>query len=500
MHHALEIQEIIFYIFGHCDQPSGSASDLAALARTCRTFKDPALDILWEELPDLSSLAGCLPEVSFSGEVCSFHRSLTQIEWDILRSYARRVRRLDALDGLSRKSLRRYWKPLTTEPLFPNLRHLWFDYTHRATLLFLIPLPSLISLYIEVNKVPRLFEDSIQSFARTFPNLNELIIQEGPGVEINMNHIDPTFICKWKNLHIVLCPRISLDLITLVQLSRMPELTWLDFTLHRTLPDEVSTSSLIFSKLRQLTLNSECLDPISHLLSRIQLPVVAHLVASIRFCPSRQDLSSFLACVQTSGIGHSAQEVALDQDYISDRSYVPEDRPTFGFRDLQPYMTFTNIRHINFNVACQVDLTDGELLTLASAWPRLDVLDINRGWGWNTQGGITPNGLLQLLQTCPSLHWIALVIDTRGYTTIPPSLPSLGLSTLHSFCLHALDSYIEAESVPAIAAFLAGLMPSSHFHLSAWERQGMAWLPNRDVCKALWDDLHRRVKAVRQCC
>ncbi|KAF8452840.1 hypothetical protein L210DRAFT_3755795 [Boletus edulis BED1] len=463
MHHALEIQEIVFYIFGHCDQPSaGSAADLAALARTCRTFKDPALDVLWEKLPDLSPLARCLPEascLSFSGE----------IEWDILRSYARRVRRLDALDGISRKSLKRLWKPLTTEPLFPNLRRLYFDYTHRATLLLLTPFPSLISLRVKVNKAPPLFEDSIKSFARTSPNLNILIIH-GPG--INMNHIDPTFICKWQNLHIVICPQISLDLITLVHLSCMPALTSLSFMLYRTMPDEVSTSSLIFSKLRHLSLNSELLDPISHLLSRIQLPVVAHFVASIRSCPSRQDLSSFLAGVQT-----------------SDPSYVPEARPTFGFRDLRPYMTFTNLRHINFNVACKVDLTDSELLTLASAWPRLEVLDINRGWGWNTQGGITPNGLLQLLQTCPSLRWIALVIDTRGYTTIPPSLPSLGLSMPRTLCIHALDSYIEAESVPAISAFLAGLiMPSSHFSLCAWERQGMAWLPNRVVCKVLWKD------------
>ena len=56
MHHALEIQEILSNIFGCC-----YPSDLPSLARTCRAFKEPALDVLWEELVNLSPLAQCLP-------------------------------------------------------------------------------------------------------------------------------------------------------------------------------------------------------------------------------------------------------------------------------------------------------------------------------------------------------------------------------------------------------------------------------------------------------
>ena len=67
MHHALEIQEILSNIFVYCS-PSvlgkKPTTDLAALARTCRAFKEPALDVLWRELVDLSQLARCLPEVS----------------------------------------------------------------------------------------------------------------------------------------------------------------------------------------------------------------------------------------------------------------------------------------------------------------------------------------------------------------------------------------------------------------------------------------------------
>ena len=72
MHHAPRIQEILLNIFGHCYsyhmssgcwKDSGS-SDLASLARTCCTFNEPVLDVLWEELDDLSPLVQCLPEAS----------------------------------------------------------------------------------------------------------------------------------------------------------------------------------------------------------------------------------------------------------------------------------------------------------------------------------------------------------------------------------------------------------------------------------------------------
>lgn len=77
MHHALEIQEILLNILGHCYSPGKrrETADLPALARTCRAFKEPALDVLWEELDNLAPLARCIPEVSHErspDEVCMY--------------------------------------------------------------------------------------------------------------------------------------------------------------------------------------------------------------------------------------------------------------------------------------------------------------------------------------------------------------------------------------------------------------------------------------------
>lgn len=68
MHPALEIPEILLNIFYHSyDQPGrDDVSDraMASLARTCRTFQEPALEVLWHTLPGPSRLAQCLPEAS----------------------------------------------------------------------------------------------------------------------------------------------------------------------------------------------------------------------------------------------------------------------------------------------------------------------------------------------------------------------------------------------------------------------------------------------------
>ena len=83
MHHALHIEEILLNIFNYCHTfeyrswPRGifpmqrcyANVHLATLARTCRAFKEPALDMIWAELDDLTPLVRCLPRGSSEDEL-----------------------------------------------------------------------------------------------------------------------------------------------------------------------------------------------------------------------------------------------------------------------------------------------------------------------------------------------------------------------------------------------------------------------------------------------
>ncbi|KAF8132438.1 hypothetical protein EV363DRAFT_1476554, partial [Boletus edulis] len=201
-----------------------------------------------------------------------------------------------------------------------------------------------------------------------------------------MDRFDTAFMCQWRNFRIVVCPRISLDVITLVHLSRMSALTQLEFKLGSTLPDHISPydSPLVFSHLAHFTLHSEFLDRIAHLLSQTQFPAVEHFCATIECRPSRQDISSFLAKVQTSGLCHIVQQLSLCQEYIPGRTYAHTERPVLGFEYLQPFMVFIHLRCINLDIEWNVNLTESELLTFVSGWPHLQTLCINEEWGWNT--------------------------------------------------------------------------------------------------------------------
>jgi hypothetical protein len=64
MHRALFILEILVEIFKFSDFDLSwyerSRKTLAALARTCKTFYDPAMNLLWADMDGLRALFGCV--------------------------------------------------------------------------------------------------------------------------------------------------------------------------------------------------------------------------------------------------------------------------------------------------------------------------------------------------------------------------------------------------------------------------------------------------------
>jgi hypothetical protein len=299
----------------------------------------------------------------------------------------------------------------------------------------------------------------------------------------------------------MICPQVTLGVDALARLSCMPALTQLVFTLGATFP--ASDSPLSFSNLHELTLHSKSLDPVSRLLSQTRLLVITNFTACINNCPSRQELSNFLTGVPISNADHTIEILQLTQSFPpSSNVILRSESPPLGLEDLRPCMVLSNLRRMELDIGWNVDLTDSQVLTLASAWPKLEHFLINEGWGWNSRGGITPGGLVQLLQTCRSLGGIALALDTRGYTESGPShaLASIGLTLPHRFSIDVVDSIIEAESVPAVGTFFSGIATCSKsiFFFGAWGCEQMVEPPNTQEYIERWDDVHGRVNDALQ--
>lgn len=243
------------------------------------------------------------------------------------------------------------------------------------------------------------------------------------------------YISHLQGLQSVDCPGITLDVDAFTHLSCVPALTQLSFTLSPALLEQITLSDLplCFPNLRLLTSNSQFLDPVSRFLSRTQLPVIRDLNVFIEGYVSKQGHFTFFTNLQASNVGHIILRLRLCQVARSLLMYHSGNPPpVLCFEDLTPCMAFSNLRHMEIDLEWKVKLTSSELLVLASAWLHLEHFFINEEWGWKTPNGITPDGLLHLLQACPSLIVIAINIDTRGYhefRSFPESLKSIELST-----------------------------------------------------------------------
>ena len=54
----LQISEILTHVLGH---DAADLSTLAAMAISCKSFHEPAMDALWHSIPDITVIVKCLP-------------------------------------------------------------------------------------------------------------------------------------------------------------------------------------------------------------------------------------------------------------------------------------------------------------------------------------------------------------------------------------------------------------------------------------------------------
>ncbi|KAG1742802.1 hypothetical protein EDB19DRAFT_596426 [Suillus lakei] len=68
MHRALLVSEVLSEIFAYVNESlspwsAGKKPSLEALARTCKAFHEPAMDLLWADLDGIRPLLGCAPRL-----------------------------------------------------------------------------------------------------------------------------------------------------------------------------------------------------------------------------------------------------------------------------------------------------------------------------------------------------------------------------------------------------------------------------------------------------
>lgn len=416
-------------------------------------------------------------------------KPLGQAEWDVFRSYARRIRHVLSFHSqLDCESLVTFLDPLGADPLLPNLRTLCSPYADPSISLLRLPFPSLVHLNLSFYD-HRVVQDAIESFSKHSPKITQLRITFVTG-DSRPQKFNPDHVCCWRNLHSVICPNVALDVDALVHLSRLPMLATLKFMLSVVFPAS-DPHSVPFPSLQVLQLTSgESLDLISRLLSQTRSSVLTFVTGTILHRPSRQELLSSLAAFRASGSFPTVEIIGLEQLEWDPSLPKTAHDPGAAVLDsdiLQPCMAFRSLRCLTLDIQCNVTLTSNQVLMLASEWPKLKQLSINASWGWNSGGGITPCGLVQLLKACRSLMKLALCFDTRGYTEVPTSCM---LDNLQSEleAVYVLDSALETHCVDAISMFFCRLVASckSGLNLCNWG-EAIRDFPEMEEHERRWD-------------
>ncbi|GJE84044.1 hypothetical protein PsYK624_001190 [Phanerochaete sordida] len=543
MHPCLQISELQVHIFEYCKVDGLRA--LAALARTCRAFYEPALDILWRELDNVSPLIKCLPNASWI-EVQSFTPEDVPVitlqltgapssaQWHKIHAHASRVQKLTfcyqqytdsgaiyrvswaTLAAFARYVRRRPGGP--TGPLCLNLRALHVEYYDRRKLYVTECFPyiagrALQELHsfcdggpdgttptdtLELSRVMPLL-------ASTSPNLHYISLRD------SREHANRepcsgvgTLLGKLQHLqHLATC--LTLEKQQFIHLASMKKLKSLSIALHMLptespLPSEGLLNGPGFQTLEALTLDVKHLELATGFLNLLESPSLHRLRittamwqsdATIERCfraaAAQRNVRDLTLCVASAAPGPFAGALPA-QCNLNAR--------TIGL--LFPLGALQTLSlHALDTARFETDLDDAGVAALAAAWPALRSLALVQG-ACAARGAPLPPArttlaaLLALRDHCPLLAGLSLSLDTSRFDSgvlAAACAPAGGAgAALRKLNIGARSTPVSNHSVAA--QVLHGLFPnlrSIHDGTSvAWDQETSDWQEVNAVLRRLF--------------
>ncbi|KAG0707383.1 hypothetical protein DFH29DRAFT_897164 [Suillus ampliporus] len=417
-----EILRDIFSIDADCSQVSRLAT-LAALARTCRTFKEPALDILWEDIAGFQPLISCLPG-GISGRdtqgKLTLKRPILNGEWRIIRQYAQRIRSFMVLPTELEIIDDRVVQALISapEPLLPNLRTLVWRNNQECFLPLLHTLlrPTITSMRLNLSSPPSFAKSTlVASLGARCPFIRELECEYGGDSEESSDAICEA-LCGLQKL--VRLETGVLNTQVLLHLASLPSLKSLHFNLRTYNINETQhhftpTFSSQLDYMRFITPSpsvlAHCLSNVCFLSCRLVMVWVDCNDFGFPYDPlDIPDLIvSFSECF-------SPALETLQFDFDFDFNVVLEGEilvnPSFalGFDVIAPLLSFSHLRDLDLDWMCSSAIDDASLKIMAQCWPQLHTLRFGSAVRWLVPPSITFIGLLHLIHHCRCLRMIEM--------------------------------------------------------------------------------------------
>ncbi|KAJ7818644.1 hypothetical protein B0H13DRAFT_2378826 [Mycena leptocephala] len=441
MHRCLGVHELLALIFSHFDPREHSEGhswrqpalqDLAVLARTCGTFRGPALDHLWRSSA-LVNLLRCMPAdlwvVDEVGELA--WNPLTMLHYDLLTLsmhadlFGRRI-------GTESSHTRLAFgiSPLPGIVTYPGFHYIHLFLGPKITsLTFLGSSISAISLLpILVLKCPALKEVSISA-------------GEKQAVSVFLRSLEYV-----ESVHVE-----TLDHGALEHLSRLPSLTALRLN---TLPTSHTLSPRLDPQPFAVHLGTSDLEVITRFLSSCKRVPLTSLSFYVRSYPTTAESHEFYCALSASVLRSSLTEVHFDVGINSFDGNSPNFR--IHRESIRLLVGFTNLVTIKISSPVGIDLDDITAADLARAWPHLEEMNMS---SYNPSRS-PPSATLECLHSfatwCPRLANLTITFDAMSPP--PSSAPGTGPSQQALKSIDVAHSRISTVVTP-VARFLSTIFP-----------------------------------------
>ncbi|KII86426.1 hypothetical protein PLICRDRAFT_56139 [Plicaturopsis crispa FD-325 SS-3] len=122
---------------------------------------------------------------------------------------------------------------------------------------------------------------------------------------------------------------------------------------------------------------------------------------------------------------------------------------------LQPLLSFHHLVSFICEYLDGFDLDDVGLRVIATSWPKLETLDLAQCDGWTIPSKITLNGLIELLQLCPNLTGLGIVVDA----TVGIDLQHTPVYANRQITTIFLGNSAVSNDCASIAAVLSDVLP-----------------------------------------
>ncbi|GJE97634.1 hypothetical protein PsYK624_138550 [Phanerochaete sordida] len=458
MHRALQINEVLTMIlrsYGDCCQQRTMSAILAA---TCRTFSEPASDVLWEALPRLEPLLRCIPDEEFA-------RPAPSQGWRRFLKHAARVKSL-VIDGVDADEVNERLPTLLTlrsrseVGILPNLRKLAVRHSFLGLEPAEEPSPHDLHFFLflghklESVRLQTCDEDSfhlVYQLAISCPRLRYLDVPQFPKGAARI-------IRCFSALEELDCDEPPIDVDVLEGLAYLPSLRRLSVTLPYDFRGvgTRATRDKMFPALQKLEVGN--VQDLRHLL---------YLLRSIR-SPDLHELSVYLSSChadESSGTIHQTFNMLTKFPKLrrlTIRGFSATIDTPFPPRAI---LCLHHLEEICFEVG-GLTMASQRLADLARGCPKL-----RRFTAYSSdQPGWPLEVLESFAEHFPELEYLHTRLDTCNAPTVGP--PSA--CTLTPVCLRLEESPLKEEHWEQVAGYISLIYPHASFKFDPlWDEEDL---------------------------